>query len=210
MEQILCSVVESSCLLTHNIAPHISFHDLPYHKTMKRYENSQSMEVFLLLPLKFAIQAWLCNCPQYLCLLHLVFECSPRKHAQGKMLVLQNRLLYWVLTFHIGSMFCFFPANWMSSTYTDKNNPIYGVRITIPNWKPSPNRFPIELSRIAFPITVLPKDDRTDFAQEERLGLSILDHDLGHLCRGGRIQISGHSDLGIFNNLGASSIFTWV
>ena len=39
---------------------------------------------------------------------------------------------------------------------------------------------------------------------------SILDHDLGHLCRGRRIQMSGHSDLGIFNNLGASSIFTWV
>ena len=27
------------------------------------------------------------------------------------------------------------------------------------------------ISQIAFPITVLPKDDRTDFAQEERLGL---------------------------------------
>ena len=25
-----------------------------------------------------------------------------------------------------------------------------------------------------------------------------------------RIQMSGHSDLGIFNNFGASSIFTWV
>ena len=38
----------------------------------------------------------------------------------------------------------------------------------------------------------------------------LLDHDLGHLCRGRRIQMSGHSDLGIFSNLGASSIFTWV
>ena len=36
---------------------------------------------------------------------------------------------------------------------------------------------------------------------------SLLDHDLGHLCRSGRIQMSGHSDLGIFNNFGASSIF---
>ena len=34
-----------------------------------------------------------------------------------------------------------------------------------------PKRVPIELSRIAFPIIVLPKDDRTDFAQEERLDL---------------------------------------
>ena len=46
MELILCRVVESSCLLTHNIAPHISSHDLPYRKTTKKYENSQSMEVF--------------------------------------------------------------------------------------------------------------------------------------------------------------------
>ena len=42
-------VVESSCLLTHNIAPHISAHDLPKNKTMEKYENSQSMEVFSVL-----------------------------------------------------------------------------------------------------------------------------------------------------------------
>ena len=66
--------------------------------------------------------------------------------------------------FHIGSMFCFFPANFMSSTYTEKNNPFHGVRISIPNWKPSPNRTSIGFSQIAFPITVLPKDDRKDFA----------------------------------------------
>ena len=45
------------------------------------------------------------------------------------------------------------------------------VRISFPNWKLFPNRVQVELSRIAFPITDLPKDDRTDFAQEERLGL---------------------------------------
>ena len=36
----------------------------------------------------------------------------------------------------------------------------------------------------------------------------MLDHDLGHLCFGRRIQISGHSDSGVFNNDGAS--LTWV
>ena len=69
-------------------------------------------------------------------------------------------------------MFCFFPANLMSYTYTDKNNPFFhGVRTSIPNWKPSPNRTSIGFSQIAFPITAMPQDDRTDFAQEERLGL---------------------------------------
>ena len=46
MELILCRVVESSCLPTHNIVPHISSHDLPCHKTMKKYEDFESMEVF--------------------------------------------------------------------------------------------------------------------------------------------------------------------
>ena len=59
----------------------------------------------------------------------------------------------------------------MSSTYTDKNNPFDGVRMKIPSWTPSPNRTSKGLSQIAFPIIVLPKYDRTDFVQEERLGL---------------------------------------
>ena len=39
MELILCRVVVSTCWLTHNIAPHISLHDPPYQKTMKKYED---------------------------------------------------------------------------------------------------------------------------------------------------------------------------
>ena len=46
-----------------------------------------------------------------------------------------------------------------------------GVRIIIPNWKPSPNRTSQGFSQIAFRITVLTKDDCTDFVQEERLDL---------------------------------------
>ena len=45
------------------------------------------------------------------------------------------------------------------------------VRKDIPNWKLSPNRVLIGFPQIAFPIIVLPKDDRTDSVQEERLGL---------------------------------------
>ena len=48
------------------------------------------------------------------------------------------------------------------------------------------------------------------FRSRGTTGSSMLDHDLGHLCRGRRIQMSGHSDFGTFNDLGASSIFTWV
>ena len=37
----------------------------------------------------------------------------------------------------------------------------------------------------------------------------MLEHDC-HLCFGRHIQISGQSDLGISNNVGASSTLTWV
>ena len=38
----------------------------------------------------------------------------------------------------------------------------------------------------------------------------MLDHDIDHLCRGRRIDISGHSDFGILSDLGVSSIFIGV
>ena len=41
----------------------------------------------------------------------------------------------------------------------------------IPNLEFSPIHVSIGFSQIAFPITVLPKDDHTDFAQEEQPGL---------------------------------------
>ena len=50
---------------------------------------------------------------------------------------------------------------------------------TFPIWKPSPNRISIGFSQTVLPITVLPKDDRTDSAQEERLGLPYWTMTLG-------------------------------
>ena len=71
----------------------------------------------------------------------------------------------------------------------------------IPNLEFSPIHVATGLSQIAFPIIVLPKDDHDKFRSRGTTGSSILDHDFGHLCRGRRIQMSGHSDFGIFNNL---------
>ena len=90
---------------------------------------------------------------------------------KGKMLVLPKQLLYLVLS-HIGLMFCFFPANYMSSTYTDKNNTFSRCTNKHSQLETTcPNRTSIGFSQTAFPISVLPKDDHKDFAQEERLGL---------------------------------------
>ena len=36
--------------LTHNIAPHISLHDPPYHKTMKKNEDFEGVAVFSVPP----------------------------------------------------------------------------------------------------------------------------------------------------------------
>ena len=83
-----------SCSPTHNIVPHTSLHDQPCHKTMKKYEDFEGKVISLFSPQKFAIRTWFCNCPQYLCLFHIVFECIPSIHDQGKMLVLPNQLLY--------------------------------------------------------------------------------------------------------------------
>ena len=72
MEEILYRVVASSCSPTHNIVPHISLHDQPCHKTMKKYEDFEGMVISLLTPRKFWIQTWFCNFQQYLCLFHCI------------------------------------------------------------------------------------------------------------------------------------------
>ena len=161
---------------------------------MKNYEDVEGMEVFLFRPRKFAIRTWFCNCSQYLC---LFWHCRVGSPKSASLLS----------SFHIGSRFCFFPANFLPSTYTDKNNPFwwctkrhsqFGI-FSQPrfNWI-----FSHRLSHNS-PAKRWPYRLRSRGTN----GSSILDHDLGHLCRGRRIQMSGHSDLGIFNNLWASSIF---
>ena len=94
MVWILCRVVVSSCLPTHNIVPRISLHDQPYHKTTMKYEDFEGMAVSLFPPRKFAIRTWFCNCPQYLCLFGIFVECIPSTHDPRKMLVLPSQLLY--------------------------------------------------------------------------------------------------------------------
>ena len=93
MKQILRRVVVSTYWPTHNIVPHISLHDPPYQKTMKKYEDFEGMVISLFLPRKFAIRTWFCNCRPYLCLFGSVVECIPSFHDPGKMLVLPNQLL---------------------------------------------------------------------------------------------------------------------
>ena len=98
-------------------------------------------------------------------------------------------------------MFCFFPANCYVMHIQIRIILFHGVRISIPNWKPSPNRTSRGFSQIAFLIIVLPKDDRTDSFQEERLDLPYWTMILAICVVVDESKMSGHSDLGIFNNL---------
>ena len=158
-EQILPSVVETFCWITHNIAPHISLHDLAYHKTMEKYEKSQSMEAFLFLPREFAIQTWFCKwvqskytwsrkdveSPKSTSFCSVIFESDHRFVSCQP--ILRD------------------PHTQMRTTLFDD------VRISIPNWKPSPNRAPTRFSQIPSPKIVLPMADHTESVQEEQLGL---------------------------------------
>ena len=65
-------------------------------------------------------------------------------------------------------------------------------------------------SQIAIPIIVLPKDDHTYFVQEERLDLPYWTMILATCVVGDESKCLDISNLGIFNNFGESSIFTWV
>ena len=206
MELILCRVVESFCSPTHNIVPRISWHDLLCHMTMKRYSDFPSMVIFQLLRLKFWIETWFCNCQQYPCLFHIVFEYIPR-YTWSRNDVGSPKSTSLFSTFHIGSMFCFFPANLMSSTYRDKNNPFW--RCTNKHSQletfsqPCCNRIFLNCFSHNSPAKGWPYR----FHSRGTTGSSTLDHDLGHLCFGRRIQMSGHSNFGIFNNVGASISF---
>ena len=105
-------------------------------------------------------------------------------------------------------MFSVLPASLISSTYTDRNSPFARLTNSHSQFGTFSQPYLIELSRTAFPILVKPKDDHTGFVQEERLDLPCGTMILAICVFGRRIQMSEHSDLGIFNNLGASSIFT--
>ena len=72
----------------------------------------------------------------------------------------------------------------------------HDVQRDILNFEFSPIHVSIGFSQIAFPIcpaTGWPYK----FLSRRTTGSSILDHDLGHLCRGIRIQMSEHSDFGV-------------
>ena len=125
------------------------------------------------------------------------------------MLVLPCRLLRWVLSTSDQELVFFQPI--FCHPHTQMRTILFrDEQRDIPNLKFSPNHVSIRFSQIAFPIYSPAKRWPSQIWLKKNDGSSILDHDFGHLCRGRRIQMSGHSDFRIFKNLWASSIFPWV
>ena len=152
----------------------------------------------------------ICNCHQYPCLFHIVFEFSS-KYTLSRKHVGSPKSNFFIEYFPHRINVLFLSSRFLCHPHTQIRIILFhGVRTSMPNWKPSPNRASKRFSQIASPVTVLPKNDRIGFRSTRTTRSSILDHDLGHLCRGRRIQMSGHSDFGTFNKFGASLIFTWV
>ena len=68
---------------------------------------------------------------------------------------------------------------------------VFDEHIDIPNLVLLRYRVPTELPRTVFPTIVLPMGVHINFVQDVPRDLQWLDHDFGHLCRGGRINVSG-------------------
>ena len=98
----------------------------------------------------------------------------------------------------------------MSSTCTDENNPCFQWPNRHSQFGTFSHRVPIERPQSVFPTSGQHVGVRANVFSRGTVGPSMSARDFGHLCRGRRIHTSGHSDLGILSNLGASSIFTWV
>ena len=111
-------------------------------------------------PRKFAIRTWLCNCQQYFCFLELLLSAS------------QFQIDFFVKYFPHPVKILFLSSQFLCHPHTKTRIILsHDVQRDIPNLEFSPSHVSIEFSRIAFPIIVLPKDDHTDSAPEERLGL---------------------------------------
>ena len=92
MELRLCRVAESSCLPTHSIVPHISWHDLPYRRTTKRYEDSQRMAAFLFSSLKFNTTTFETSSVDSMSLIFMFLLCST--HGFRDVIGVTSALIY--------------------------------------------------------------------------------------------------------------------
>ena len=84
-------------------------------------------------------------------------------------------------------MFCFFPANFMSSTYTDTKNPFSRGTNKHSQVETFSQPYFNKISSNCLSHNSPAKGWPYRFRSRGTTGSSIRDHDISHLCRGGRI-----------------------
>ena len=84
---------------------------------------------------------------------------------------------------------------------------VFDDQTNIPKSELFPNQVPLELTRTVFPTRDQQVHVCINFVSRGTKGSSMFEKAFGHLCRGRRIHMSGHSDSEILTNFGGSSIF---
>ena len=134
-----------------------------------------------------------CTREPYLRLVYTRVECIPSTPGQEMMLVLSDQRdsstsSAWDRDFE----FFRHPRTQTRIQLADD------AQISTPSLVLSPIHLPTELFQVVFPHRKPASGWPCRFRSRGTTASSMLDHDLGHLCRGRRIQMPGHSDLGSF------------
>ena len=186
-----------------NILPRISLRDLPCRRTKKiwfLHEVSLKLlqVVFLWLQQKSWLRTYLCMLSQCHYWLYILFEYNPNFRGRGMMLVLPDQRLSLEISKSVKYFLFCLPFGY---------RPHFQMRKVLSlGWpKNIPNKnFSQPCSNITFSNCLSHNSPAKGwpykFPPRTTTGSSILEHDLGHLCFGRCIQISGQSDFGIFNN----------
>ena len=123
MQLRLCTVAGLLCSSVRNISPLISLHDFSYRRIMKT-----CLCQILRMRILFCSSSRDSRFKHISVILHnifarFVFSWSASQIKWSKNDVDSSKSSFFMSTFHIGPMFCFFPVSSISSTYTNKNSP---------------------------------------------------------------------------------------
>ena len=127
------------------------------------------MVISLLSPRKFAIRTWSVS-------VLIIFSCLALSMSAAQVSVIQERCWFSQIDFFVKYLPHRINIVFLSSQFCHPHTQLtiilfHDEQRDIPNLEFSPNRAATRFSQIAFAIIVLPNDDHTDSAQEERLGL---------------------------------------
>ena len=125
------------------------------------------------------------------------------KYTWSRNEVGSSRSTFFINFFHMGAMFRFFQPWWCHPRTSMKTILVSDERTSIPNSilfsHPSCDGTSSNCLSHESPASGCPYK----FRSRGTTGSSLCDVDVGHLCRGRRIHMSGHSDFGSLSNLGS-------